>query len=154
MIIVIDYSETDLVELLKVLDFVQLRQALTLLIDGYGLRVKAMHILTPSKTVETLVSLFKQILSAKVGQRIQIHKDLESLHKVVQKDVLPEELGGSERSIAKLHREWVDVYSSKEFQEYFNEMKAASTNEKYRQIDKFNEEYMGIAGTFKTLNVD
>ncbi|CAK1590231.1 unnamed protein product [Parnassius mnemosyne] len=154
MIVVIDYLETDLVELLKKLDFVEVRQVLTLLIDGYGMRIKAMHILTPSKAVEAVVTLLKQILSAKVGQRIQIHKDLESLHKVVQKDVLPEELGGNERPITKLHREWVDVYSSKEFQEYYSKMKAASTNEKYRQTDKFNEEYMGIAGTFKTLNVD
>ncbi|CAG5022699.1 unnamed protein product [Parnassius apollo] len=154
VIVVLDYLETNLVELLKLVNFVELRQVLTLLIDGYGMRVKAMHIITPSKTVENLVALFKQILSAKLGQRIQIHKDLESLHKFVQKDVLPEELGGNERSIVNLHEEWVDVFSSREFQEYFSIMKAATTNEKYRQTDKFNEEYMGIAGTFKTLNVD
>ncbi|CAG5022691.1 unnamed protein product [Parnassius apollo] len=154
VIIIIDYSQTNLVELLKLMDFVELRQAITLLIDGYGMRVKAVHIITPSKTAETIFAFCKKMLSAKLIQRIQIHKDFESLHKVVQRDVLPEELGGNERSIIKLHKEWVDVLSSKEFQEYYSEMKAASTNEKYRQTDKFNEEYMGIAGTFKTLNVD
>ncbi|CAG5047392.1 unnamed protein product [Parnassius apollo] len=107
-----------------------------------------------SKTVVALVTLLKQVLSAKLAQRIQIHKDLESLHKVIQRDVLPKELGGNERSMIKLYHEWIDVFSSKEFQEYYVKMKAASTNEKYRQADKFNEEYMGIEGTFKTLNVD
>ncbi|CAK1590063.1 unnamed protein product [Parnassius mnemosyne] len=154
IILVLDYSEANLVEILKKLDFVELRQALTLLIDGYAMRIKAVHIITPSKTVEVLVGLFKQILSAKLGERIQIHKDLESLHKVMQRDVLPEELGGNERSIVKLHNEWKDVLSSKEFQQYYDKMRAASTNEKCRQTDKLNEEYMGIAGTFKTLNVD
>ncbi|CAG5047390.1 unnamed protein product [Parnassius apollo] len=154
IIIVLDYLETNLVELLKVLEFVKFRQFITLLTDGYGMRIKAFHVITPSKTVEVLVALFKQVLSAKLGQRIQIHKDLESLHKVVQKDVLPVELGGNERSIVKLHEEWIALFSSKEFQEYYGKMKAATVNEKYRQTDKLNEEYMGIAGTFKTLNVD
>ncbi|CAG5047388.1 unnamed protein product [Parnassius apollo] len=154
IIIVLDYLETNLVELLKVLDFVKMRQVMTLLTDGYGMRIKAFHVITPSKTVEVLVALFKQVLSAKLSQRIQIHKDLESLHKVVQKDVLPVELGGNERSIVKLHEEWIALFSSKEFQEYYSKMKAATVNEKYRQTDKLNEEYMGIAGTFKTLNVD
>ncbi|CAK1590219.1 unnamed protein product [Parnassius mnemosyne] len=121
---------------------------------GYGMKIKAVHVITHSKTAETIFTFCKQILSAKLFQRFQIHKDLESLHKVVQRDVLPEELGGNERSITKLHRECIDVISSKEFQEYYSEMKGALTNEKYRQTDKFNEEYMGIAGTFKTLNVD
>ncbi|CAG5047370.1 unnamed protein product [Parnassius apollo] len=154
IIIVLDYLETNLVELLKVLDFVQLRQLFTLLTDGYGMRIKAFHVITPSKTVEALVAIFKQVLSAKLGRRIQIHKDLESLHKVVQRDVLPKELGGNERSMVKLHKEWIDVVSSKEFQEYYCKMKAATTNEKYRQTDKLNDENMGIAGTFKTLNID
>ncbi|CAG5047386.1 unnamed protein product [Parnassius apollo] len=154
IIIILDYLETNLIELLKVLDFAKLRQFITLLTDGYGVRIKAFHIITPSKTVEAFVAILKQVLSAKVGQRIQIHKDLESLHKVVQKDVLPVELGGNERSIVELHKEWIDVLSSKEFQEYYGKMKAATINEKYRQTDKLNEEYMGIAGTFKTLNVD
>ncbi|CAG5034636.1 unnamed protein product [Parnassius apollo] len=116
--------------------------------------IKAVHLISPSKTVETLIEFVKPILSAKLSQRIQIHKDLKSLHQVVQRDVLPEELGGNERSIAKLHKEWVNVLSSKEFQEYYSEMKTASTNEKYRLTNKLNEEYMGIAGTFKTLNID
>ncbi|CAG5034633.1 unnamed protein product [Parnassius apollo] len=154
IIIIFELSETDLVELVKVFDFAEVRRALTLLIDGYAMSIKALHLVTSSKTVETITEFVKPILSAKLSQRIQIHKDLKSLHQVVQRDVLPEELGGNERSIVKLHREWVDVLSSKEFQEYYSEMKTASTNEKYRLMNKLNEEYMGIAGTFKTLNID
>ncbi|CAK1590228.1 unnamed protein product [Parnassius mnemosyne] len=154
IILIVDFLDTNLIEIIKFLDLVELHQAITLLIDGYAMRIKAIHAITPSKTVETIIALFKQIVSAKLSQRIQIHKDLESLYKVVQRDVLPEELGGNEKSIAKLHKEWVDVLSSKDFQEYYSEMKAASTKEKYRLTDKFKEEYMGIAGTFKTLNVD
>lgn len=49
---------------------------------------------------------------------------------------------------------WVDILSSDEFQKYFQEMKEATTDEKYRDTDKWNEEYMGMPGTFRTLNLD
>ncbi|CAG5034615.1 unnamed protein product [Parnassius apollo] len=154
IIIIVDYLETNLVEYVKILDFAEVRQALTLIFDGYAMSIKSVHLVTSSKIVETIIEFVKPILSTKLSQRIQIHKDLNSLHQVVQRDLLPEELGGNERSIVKLHKDWVEVLSSKEFQEYYNEMKTASTNEKYRLTNKLNEEYMGIAGTFKTLNID
>ncbi|CAH2052272.1 unnamed protein product, partial [Iphiclides podalirius] len=154
MIIILDYTHTNLFELIKKLDVVELRQAITMLIEGYGMRIKGIHIITPSKAVETVVAIFKQVLTAKLGERIQIHSNYESLHKVVSKDVLPVEYGGNERSIAELHEQWVNILSSNEFQEYFREMRGAATNEKYRQADKLNDEYMGIAGTFRTLSFD
>ncbi|KPJ11588.1 Alpha-tocopherol transfer protein [Papilio machaon] len=121
---------------------------------GFGMRVKGIHILSHSKSVETVVTMLKQILSKKIGERIQVHNNVESLHKFVQKDILPSELGGNERSLVEIHEKWINVLSSKEFQEYYQIIKQAVTNENYRPTDKFNEEYMGTAGTFRTLSLD
>lgn len=50
--------------------------------------------------------------------------------------------------------DWIDLLSSEEHVEYMKMMNKAGTDEKYRQTDKFNEQYMGTPGTFRTLNVD
>lgn len=49
---------------------------------------------------------------------------------------------------------WINVLSSKEFQEYYQTIKQAVTNENYRATDKFNNDYMGTAGTFRSLSLD
>lgn len=66
------------------------------------MRIKAIHILSQSKFVDTLVSILKQVLSAKVAGRINIHKSSEDLHKYLSKDILPKDYGGEERSLKTL----------------------------------------------------
>ncbi|KPI98857.1 Alpha-tocopherol transfer protein [Papilio xuthus] len=153
-IIVVDYRETNILELIKSLDMVEMNQAFNIITKGFGMRVKGIHILSHSKSVETVVSMLKQIFSKKIGERIQVHNNVESLHKFVDKDILPPELGGNEKSLVEIHDKWINVLSSKEFQEYYQTIKQAVTNENYRPTDKFNEEYMGTAGTFRTLSLD
>lgn len=63
--------------------------------------------LSTSKLIETLVSAFKQFLSAKVGSRIHVHSTIESLHEHIETDILPKEYGGNENSLSELHSEYV-----------------------------------------------
>ncbi|KPJ11589.1 Alpha-tocopherol transfer protein [Papilio machaon] len=154
LIAILDYRETNLIEMVKNIDITELRQFITLLTVSYGMKIKGLHIIHASKAIDTLVAILKQCVSAKIGQRIQVHKDMKSLHKFVQKDVLPTELGGDEKSLIELHDNWLNVLSSEGFQEYFDNVREATTNEIYRQTDKFNNDYMGIAGTFRTFTVD
>lgn len=44
--------------------------------------------------------------------------------------------------------------ASEEFTKYFNESKLAKTNEDFRSEDKFNDECMSMAGSFRKLTVD
>ncbi|XP_013167588.1 PREDICTED: uncharacterized protein LOC106117725 [Papilio xuthus] len=154
LIAILDYRDTNLMEMIKKIDITELRQFITLLTEGYGMKIKGMHIIHTSKAIDTLVTIVKQCVSAKIGQRIQVHKDMESLHKFVQKDILPKEFDGNEKSLFELHDDWLNVLSSEEFQEYFENIREATTNEMYRQTDKFNNDYMGMAGTFRTFIVD
>lgn len=70
--------------------------------EGYGFRMKGIHLLTTSKMSDALVSLLKQILSKKIGGRIHVHMDIESLYEFVPKDILPSEYGGSAPSMDEL----------------------------------------------------
>lgn len=44
--------------------------------------------------------------------------------------------------------------SSKEFTEYRKEMNEACTDETLRPVDTFNDQHMGMPGTFRTLSLD
>lgn len=71
--------------------------------DGYGIRMKGIHLVTPSKMVEALVVILRQVFTEKLGGRIQVHKDLESVYKEVPKHVLPKDYGGEESPLEELH---------------------------------------------------
>lgn len=64
--------------------------------------MKSLHIITESKAVELLVATVRQMISEKLGNRIQVHKTIEDLHEVVNKDLLPEEFGGKQKSCEKI----------------------------------------------------
>ncbi|CAH2238877.1 uncharacterized protein LOC120628455 [Pararge aegeria] len=153
-IVIIDFTEANLMDYVMKLNLVQLRQAMTIYIEGYGMRIQAIHLISQSKFVDTLVTILKQVLSAKVASRINIHKSHEELHKYISKDILPKDFGGEERSLKKLQEDWVEVLSSQEHLDYLREMDSATTNEAFRQKDKFSEQYAGMPGTFRLLSVD
>ncbi|XP_049879558.1 uncharacterized protein LOC126376285 isoform X1 [Pectinophora gossypiella] len=153
-IFVMDYTELSLMDFLPKMNPVDLRQALTVLMEGYGVRIKGIHLITQSKFIDGVVAVFKQVLSTKVGERIQVHKDMDSLHKFVPKEILPREYGGEDKSLRELHDAWVEVLSSESHTMYQKMMNAAKTDESLRQTDKFNDQYMGMPGTFRTLSVD
>ncbi|KAL0867823.1 hypothetical protein ABMA27_008524 [Loxostege sticticalis] len=148
VIMVLDFRKTNLVALLRNLSLVELQQ------ECYGYRIKAIHMLSTSKLIETLVSAFKQFLSAKVGSRIHVHSTIKSLHEHIETDILPKEYGGNENSLSELHKQWLEVINSKEHMEYMNMMRAAGTNESFRRAEKYNEQILGMPGSFRALRVD
>lgn len=67
------------------------------------MRLKGLHIVTPSKAITAVVSILKQVLSEKLGGRIHSHKSFETVYEHLPKKILPEEYGGEERSLKKLN---------------------------------------------------
>lgn len=49
---------------------------------------------------------------------------------------------------------WNSILSTKEFRNHWREMSGARTDEARRQADQYNEQYMGMPGTFRSLSVD
>ncbi|XP_038216261.1 clavesin-1-like [Zerene cesonia] len=150
---------------------VELRQALSISMDCYGLKIKGIHFISQSRAIETLVTIVKQVLKPKLANRIFVHKTHDEILDIIGKDLLPVEFGGNERSIKELHvsklcindnlisqktvsEEWVKELSSKKHLNYMRQMYEACTDENLRTREKFNEDYAGMPGTFRLLTVD
>ncbi|KAJ0173146.1 hypothetical protein K1T71_011322 [Dendrolimus kikuchii] len=142
-VLIMDYTGINLVTLVTKVSPIDLHQTMMLLTEGYGMRIKGIHIITPSRMVDALITLLKQVLSAKVAERIHIHKTIDTVYKHVEKEILPQD-----------YEAWFEVLSSTEYTKYLNEMNEACTNESCRQREKFHEQYLGIPGSFRSLSVD
>ncbi|XP_045493131.1 uncharacterized protein LOC123692430 [Colias croceus] len=152
--IVYDFRNLDLINFVSKLNIVETRHAVSLFMQGYGLKIKGIHIISDSKGVDLFVNIIKQILKPKLASRISTHKTFEEIHDIVGKDVLPAELGGYERPIKEIHEDWIAELGTEENMEYMREMNKAGTDETLRSRDKFNEDYAGMPGTFRVLSLD
>ncbi|XP_073948229.1 alpha-tocopherol transfer protein-like isoform X1 [Choristoneura fumiferana] len=153
-LIILDYRDVNFMDLLKMASPTQISQMMNLYTEGYGMRIKGIHIMTTSKMSDAFVAVLKQVLSKKVGGRIHVHMDIESLHEFVPKKILPSEYGGSAVSIEELRDSFLEELSTEEHIEYMKFSQSASTDESKRTKDKFNENYIGMPGSFRTLSVD
>lgn len=50
--------------------------------------------------------------------------------------------------------DWVKELNSEEFTKYRIEMNKACTDETLRPVSSFNDQYVGMPGTFRTLTLD
>ncbi|XP_045455371.1 uncharacterized protein LOC123665065 [Melitaea cinxia] len=150
---VVDHFEADLQDIIKNTNVVELRNVLSIITEGYGLRVKGIHILTTSKAVDFFLQIFKQAVNSKIAQRIHVHAKIDTLYEYVPKDSLPLDYGGKEKSIETLSNNLINALTSKEFLEHYNVMKQFRTNEACRSQDKYSD-HMGLAGSFRKLDID
>lgn len=70
--------------------------------EGYGMRVKGIYIISESRFVNGLVALIKQVVNAKIVNRIHVLKSVKDLHEFIPKAILPIDYGGEERSLKTL----------------------------------------------------
>ncbi|CAG4936774.1 unnamed protein product [Colias eurytheme] len=151
---VYDLQSLDMVKLIAKMNVVEFRNIITVFLEGYSMRVKGIHLISQSKSIELLLNIAKTILKPKIISRMHVHKSYDDLHEFIGKDVLPPEFGGNERSIFELHDDLIDVLSTKEFREWSHYMYNARTDEELRPSGKFNEDYAGTPGTFRILSLD
>ncbi|KAF9823328.1 hypothetical protein SFRURICE_020749 [Spodoptera frugiperda] len=153
-IIIYDCRELNMFDIVSKMSTVDLQQFVTILVEGYGARMKSINIVTESKAIELIINTVKQFISEKVGNRMYVQRTLEDLHKVVPKHILPVEYGGTEKSVEILQEEMVQELSKEEYVDYVKMMFSARTEEGKRNAEKFNQEYLGMPGSFRALSVD
>ncbi|KAI5638797.1 CRAL/TRIO domain-containing protein [Phthorimaea operculella] len=153
---IVDIRECNISDFMMKVGLMDFRNLMTIITEGYGFRLTGIHLLTNMKILDALLALMRQVMSAKIGGRIKVHQSLESLYEVAPKEVLPKEYGegGEERSLEEINGKWMEALNSKDFKTYLKEMSSAITDEKFRQTDTFNDQYMGMPGTFRALKVD
>ncbi|CAH2093983.1 unnamed protein product [Euphydryas editha] len=152
VVIVLDYQEANIIETLKFFNIADLRQAVEITKNGYGMRINGIHFLSGSKAIDAVVNFCKPVFSEKVVGRVVTHKSFDTLYEYIPKDILPKEYGGKEKPLFEIHRKFQDVLSSKEFTAYMNEMNKACTNEELRPNNDYS--HLGVQGSFRTLSVD
>ncbi|XP_026314173.1 alpha-tocopherol transfer protein-like [Hyposmocoma kahamanoa] len=149
-----DYRGLNVLEFVSNVSITEMRKVTTTMVDGYGWRLRGVYYLSSSKFIDTGISVFKQVLSAKLGDRIHAINTLEKFYEHVPKEIMPKDYGGNEKSLAELHDDCLEEMSSEEFTKYRKEMNEACTDESLRPVDTFNSEHMGMPGTFRTLSLD
>ncbi|KAI8442109.1 hypothetical protein MSG28_005735 [Choristoneura fumiferana] len=122
--------------------------------EGYGIKVKGIHLLNAPSFVDKFVFLLKQGMKQKVAERIHVHSTYEDLHEQVPKEILPKDYGGDAPSVEKLDAAWTDLLSSEEAQRMIKDLDKIVSDESRRTSSKFNEEYLGIPGSFRKLDFD
>ncbi|KAI5638796.1 CRAL/TRIO domain-containing protein [Phthorimaea operculella] len=152
--VVIDYLDANITELVKRVDLVDMRQAIFNAIEGFGVRVKGVYILVNSAVVDVIVAIAKQVASEKIGKRIHTLKSYEQLYERLPRKLFPNDFGGEDKPLDELDAICRKQILSKEFKEYWMMMTSAKTDEALRPVDKFNDQYLGMPGTFRVLSVD
>ncbi|KAJ2937972.1 hypothetical protein O0L34_g14254 [Tuta absoluta] len=152
--VILDYLETDTFELTKRLTLADVQETAAYGLGCCGFRLKGVYIISSSKLIEGIVTLLRKVLGSKLGGRIHVLKDRESLKKIFDKEILPKEYGGYEKSLAEIQEEWLSFITSEEYVEYLKEINSCCTDESKRQNCIFNQEYMGVPGSFRKMNVD
>ncbi|XP_041972180.1 uncharacterized protein LOC121728132 [Aricia agestis] len=152
--VIYDLREANLASFVSDMDFIEMKREITALLEGYGVRPQNILIMTKSKVVETLLSIVKTFLKPKIIQRIQVIKSHEELHEFVPREMLPEDYGGKEPSLNETQDLWTRVLSSEYTMDILRAAYEARTDETRRRTGQFSEQYAGVAGTFRYLNVD
>ncbi|XP_026728105.1 alpha-tocopherol transfer protein-like [Trichoplusia ni] len=140
--------------LLSKLNPIVVKKAEVLCTEGIGTKIKGIHILNAPPFVDKLVFLLKQALREKVANRVHVHSTYEDLHKHIPREMLPKDYGGDEPSVAKLSEQWKEHLKTDEAKRLIKETEKLVSDESKRQTSKFNEEYMGMPGSFRKLTVD
>lgn len=64
--------------------------------------MKGIHVINAPIYISSIIQTFKLILPKKLMDRVQVHKTIETLYEIIDKDILPEEYGGREKPLQEL----------------------------------------------------
>ncbi|KAG6457311.1 alpha-tocopherol transfer protein-like [Manduca sexta] len=151
---ILDYRDVDIMDYIAATNVKELYQFLKIITVGYALRLKYIHIITPSTAANTFINLVKKMVSNKIANRFYIHKTIEPLYEYVARDKLPSDFGGHGESLVDNHRKWVEALTSKKIMEHLKEMSEAKSTQANEMKDTISDPDLGISGSFRSLNVD
>ncbi|XP_022224662.2 alpha-tocopherol transfer protein-like [Drosophila obscura] len=117
-------------------------------------RIKGIHFINCPKEAVALLNLAKGLMPSKLQQRFYVYKNLEQLNKVIPREYLPDEYGGSNGRVA-------DIQAQAErqllgYSDYFKEDSQYGVNEQLRNEGKRvnADSIFGTEGSFRKLDID
>ncbi|ALC40762.1 CG30339 [Drosophila busckii] len=116
-------------------------------------RVKGIHLVNCPKEAVTVLNLAKSLMPTKLQQRFYIYKNLEELYKVIPREYLPEEYGGSNGRIAEIIAQMESDIRA--YTDYLQQDSQYGVNEQLRPGKRLNPDTLfGIEGSFRKLDID
>ncbi|XP_044729192.1 retinaldehyde-binding protein 1-like [Chrysoperla carnea] len=151
-ILVIDASKVNMT-LIKKLTPSLIKKGFDVGIKGYSLRLAGAHVLYPPSGLSIILSIVKVIMKPKLYERIYLHNNLESLHKVVPKELLPKNYGGDFPDSQTLSDQWYNILRNNRLS--LMEESQRRTDESKRNVKLNDDEFFGpMHGSFKKLEFD
>ncbi|XP_063905698.1 alpha-tocopherol transfer protein-like [Zophobas morio] len=122
-------------------------------LEGYPVRVKEVHVVNASTVVSLVLKWASHFIKDKIIRRIQIHENLESLHKCIPKEYLPEEFGGTAGKLIDFSKQW--ILTLEERKQWFKEQEKLKADESKRVVVGTNRNNIfGVEGSFRQLMID
>ncbi|XP_021919716.1 uncharacterized protein LOC110829859 [Zootermopsis nevadensis] len=116
-------------------------------IKGYSARIRAIHYVNVPRYADVLINLVRSVMKPKIASRMQVHtKGMNTLHKEIDRKILPEEFGGQAGSISDLWNDWKEKLET--YREWFLEqdkLKADESNTSdvsenhFRELDIYKQ---------------
>lgn len=127
---------------------------LDLILESYGSRMKAIHVINTPSFFDVLFTLLKSVMKAKLVNRIHLYTSgIESIYGIIPKSLLPVDYGGEQPSLNILS----DMWHAKlvERREWFLKEEKVKVNESLRSNSVINpDDLFGVSGTFRKLDID
>lgn len=87
-------------------DVEKLAKFLALHQDAYCTKFSSIHFYNVPETCERVSAIFKPVTKPEIYNMVRVHRDLDSLYKIVSREFLPSELGGPHKSLLEIQEEW------------------------------------------------
>ncbi|CAH1380272.1 hypothetical protein MTP99_004274 [Tenebrio molitor] len=121
--------------------------------EAYPVKVKEVHVINATPFVDFIIKWVSPFLKEKIRKRIHVHPDLDSLFKVVPKDMVPEEFGGTAGKVQGYMDMWIQAL--KDEAAWFKDQESVKADESRRPgKPTSHEELFGLDGSFKQLTID
>ncbi|XP_011685312.1 PREDICTED: clavesin-1 [Wasmannia auropunctata] len=131
--------------------FTDIRNILRCIQNSTPMRHKETHLINIPSSVAKILEFGTSLLSDKLKSRIIIHRNIEELKEAVDPKILPKEYGG-EVPLSEMIAEFKKVLKQKK-----DELKALDDmciEVSPKDYQEANEEFNGICGSFRKLEVD
>jgi len=129
------------------------KKFLVIVQEAYPVKLKEVHVVNVSPLVDTVVTWAKPFLKEKIRNRIFVHNTFDSLHKMIPKDVLPVEYGGTAGKLQDFHDDWMKTLEANV--DWFKAQEAIKADESKRPGKPTNyDDLFGVDGSFRQLSID
>lgn len=118
----------------------------------YKTSIEGIHIINAPIFIKSALAMFSKYLKEKIMSRVRTHENLESLHEAVPTCYLPSDLGGTQKSLP----EYQEIWRMKliQFKPVLEHLQTLRVKEELRPVKLPENEFLGINGNFRQLDVD